>query len=85
MSIHFLPLGSVFRVRPYYVTGVTGAMISCTAMLVPHALFGALGEWIIAGVGMGATMWVTAAYLILHADRLETAWDVESELASGSA
>lgn len=85
VSIHFLPLGSIFRVRPYYVTGVSGAIISCIALLAPHALFGASGRWIFAGVGMGATMWVTAAYLILRSDRHETAWDAEPEFTSGSA
>jgi hypothetical protein len=85
VSVHFLPLGWIFRVRAYYVAGVSGTIVSCIALLSPHALFGASGRWIFAGVGMGATMWVTAAYLILRADRLATAWDVEPGFTSGSA
>jgi hypothetical protein len=85
VSIHFAPLASIFRVRPYYVTGMCGAVVSCVALLAPHALLDAAGRWTFAGVGMGATMWVTAAYLILHANRLETAWDIQSESTSEGA
>ena len=73
VSLHFIPLGWLFQVRPYYVTGAAGctvALVSAAAAWQPQ------GVLLLAG-GMAATMWLTAGYVLGRAVEL-------AERASGS-
>ncbi|MEO7189453.1 MAG: hypothetical protein ABI051_00200 [Vicinamibacterales bacterium] len=70
VSLHFLPLGQLFRMRPYILAAVAGSMVSGAALLLPTTILPPSLRFLLIGVGMGLVVWVTAAYAILHADEL---------------
>jgi hypothetical protein len=66
VSLHLIPLAWIFHVRAYYVTAGAGSIISIvafTGLTDPYGLLCLCG-------GMAAVMWVSAAYLLLNADRI---------------
>ena len=65
-SLHFAPLAQVFHVRAYYVTALAGSLISFAALV---GLSTALRlAWF--GGGMAAVMWLSAWYVIRHANHI---------------
>jgi hypothetical protein len=66
ISLHFLPLGWLFGVRPYYLLAVVGTIITLVSIL------GLTAELRLVAVGLrlGLLMITGAAYLIAHANSL---------------
>ncbi len=75
VSLHFLPLAHLFRLRPYYANAVFGSAVALAAILTPEAALSPSLRLQVLGIGMGTTVWITAAYAILNAGRLATVWD----------
>ena len=70
VSLHFLPLGWLFGVRPYYVLGVVGTVIALAAIL---EFTGALRVTMV-GLGLGLLMFSGATYLVTNAESLAKAY-----------
>jgi cbb3-type cytochrome oxidase subunit 3 len=66
VSLHFIPLGRVFHVRPYYFVGTAGAAISLLAF---SPIFG-IDRMTFLGITMGVTVWLSAVYILWRADRI---------------
>lgn len=66
ISLHFVPLGWVFGVRPYYVLGVLGTVIALTSLLG----FSGNAQTVAVGLGLGLAIGGCAAYLIVNAAAL---------------
>lgn len=66
LSLHFLPLGRLFRVRRYYFIGVAGTVVCLVAMVAFRAPANAL----FSAVGMCLNMWGTAAWLLAGSDQI---------------
>lgn len=64
VSLHFVPLAWLFRVRAYYVTGIAGAGVSLAVIMG----LGGSGRLVILGLGMGMVVWMSACYLVWNAD-----------------
>lgn len=64
VSLHFLPLGRLFSVRPYYVLGVLGAAVAATSLL------GFNGAARTVAVGLGLVMSGSAVYVVANAAAL---------------
>jgi hypothetical protein len=69
ISLHFLALGWVFSVRPYYVLGAVGVAIALIALLG----FSGSTRTVVAGLGLGLVCGGCAAYLIANAGPLADA------------
>ena len=68
VSLHFLPLGRMFRVPTYYATGIAGTIVSLVAILMPRAPL----RLSVDGVGLGLVLWSSAVYLLWRADVVAT-------------
>jgi hypothetical protein len=66
VSLHFLPLGRLFRVRRYYFTGIAGTAVCLVAMVA----FDAPANALFAAVGMCLNMWGTAAWLLATSEQI---------------
>jgi hypothetical protein len=66
VSLHFIPLGRLFRVRPYYATGIAGTIVAAVAILG----FSGSDKLVVAGVGLSIVMIGTSAYVLVNAERL---------------
>src|ERR1700694_428257 len=66
ISLHFLPLGRIFSVRPYYVLGVLGTAIALTSILG----FNGSARTVAVGLGLGLLIGSCAAYLVVNAAAL---------------
>jgi len=66
VSLHFLPLGRIFRVRRYYFTGIAGAVVCLVALLA----FNTPANALCAAAGMCLNMWGTAAWLLARSDQI---------------
>jgi|SRR6202171_6458208 len=66
VSLHFIPLGWVFNVRPYYVLGVLGIVIALISLLA----FSGSGKTVAVGLGLGLAAGACAAYMIANAGAL---------------
>jgi hypothetical protein len=66
VSLHFAPLGKLFHVRTYYGTAIAGTIVSGAGLAVSGTPFGVA----LLGLGMATVMWTSAAYVLLHADRI---------------
>ena len=66
VSLHFLPLGRIFRVRLYYATGVLGAVVSAVSILG----FTGSEKLVAVGIGLSVVMVGSSAYLLRNAERL---------------
>jgi hypothetical protein len=75
VSLHFLPLARLFRMRPYYALAVSGSAVALAVILTPQAALSPSLRLQVLGIGMGTTVWITAAYAILNAGQLATVWD----------
>jgi hypothetical protein len=69
ISLHFLPLGRIFSVRPYYVIGLLGTVISLISLL------GFVGSTrtVAVGIGLGLVIGACAIYLVSNAASLADA------------
>src|ERR1700681_4531447 len=63
ISLHFLPLGCIFKVRPYYVLGVLGTGVSVISLLG----FAASTRTVVVGLGLGLLISGCALYLVANA------------------
>lgn len=66
VSLHFIPLGRLFRVRPYYATGIVGTVVSAVAILG----FSGSEKLVVAGVGLSIVMVGSSAYVLANVERL---------------
>ena len=66
VSLHFLPLGWLFSVRPYYVLGVLGTAIALISMVG----FDGSARTVAVGSGLGLVIGGCAAYLVANAAAL---------------
>lgn len=78
VSLHFLPLGRLFRVRRYYFTGIAGAVVCLVAMVA----FNAPANALFAAAGMCLNMWGTAAWLLASSDKIAVRAIAESAAAA---
>ncbi|HWB30463.1 MAG TPA: hypothetical protein VG736_08180 [Vicinamibacterales bacterium] len=74
VSLHFVPLGLVLRMRPYLATAAFGSALAALALALPVSLLPPAVRFVFIGAGMGVILWATALYVILRADRLALAW-----------
>lgn len=74
VSLHFAPLGFMFRMRPYLVLAAAGTLVATAALLLPSSLVTPQARFELLGVCMAGLVWITAGYAILRADRLATTW-----------
>ena len=66
VSLHFLPLARLFGVRPYYATGVLGAVVSAVAILG----FTGPEKLVVAGIGLSIVNVGSSAYVLANVERL---------------
>ena len=66
ISLHFLPLGWIFNVRPYYVLGVLGTAVSLASLLG----FTANTRTAVVALGLGLLIGGCALYLVANAAAL---------------
>lgn len=78
VSLHFLPLGRLFRVTRYYFTGIAGAVVC----LVAKVAFKAPANALFAAAGMCLNMWGTAAWLLARSDKIAVHAIAESAAAA---
>jgi Ca2+/Na+ antiporter len=69
VSLHFVPLGWIFNVRPYYVLGVLGIAIALISLLA----FNGSGRTVAVGLGLGLVVGGCAAYMVANAGVLADA------------
>jgi hypothetical protein len=74
VSLHFLPLGWLFGVRPYYLLAIVGTVITLVSIL---GLTDGL-RLVAVGLGLGLLMIAGAAYLLAKAETLVGAGAVRS-------
>jgi hypothetical protein len=66
ISLHFLPLGRIFRLRPYYFIGVLGTAIALISLLG----FEGGARTVAVGLGLGLVIGGCAVYLVAKAGAL---------------
>ena len=66
VSLHLVPLGRIFHVRPYYGTGAAGSLVSLASFAKGTDTNGVA----YLAAGTAAVMWVSAIYLLWNADRI---------------
>jgi hypothetical protein len=66
ISLHFLPLGRIFSVRPYYVLGVLGTAVALASLLG----FTGNARTVAVGLGLGLAIGGCAVYLVANAAAL---------------
>jgi hypothetical protein len=69
ISLHFLPLGWIFNVRPYYILGVLGTAVALVSLLG----FNASTRTVVVGLGLGLLVSGCAIYLVANAAPLANA------------
>jgi hypothetical protein len=74
VGLHFLPLGRLFRMRPYYVAGGLEATASFLVLLPSQQALTASTRLVLLGVVNALTMWATALYAIRNCDTLAQRW-----------
>jgi len=65
VSLHFAPMGYLFRLPLYYITAALGCVVSLIALTqsAPASV------WVV-GAGVGGVLWATAAFAILKSELL---------------
>jgi hypothetical protein len=81
VSLHFLPLGRLFRVSRYYFTGIAGTLVCLVAIVA----FNAPANALFAAGGMCLNMWGTAAWLLAGSDQMAARAIEESATAAAKA
>ena len=71
VCLHFVPLASLFRVRPYYFLAAVGSLFCLIALFMPQASMNSAYRLFLVSAGVGAAMWITAAYNIAVAHRIK--------------
>ena len=66
VSLHFAPLGSLFHVRPYFAVAIAGTIVCAAGFAVSSTPYGVAAL----GLAMTAVMWISSAYILMHADRI---------------
>jgi hypothetical protein len=66
ISLHFLPLGWIFSLRPYYVLGVLGTVVALASLFG----FTATTRTLAVGLGLGLVIGGCALYLVANAATL---------------
>ncbi len=66
ISLHFLPLARIFSVRPYYVLGMLGTVMSLISLLG----FVGTARTVAVGIGLGLLIGSCAVYLVVNAASL---------------
>jgi hypothetical protein len=66
VSLHFLPLGRLFSVRPYYFVGTLGTAVAIASLLG----FDGAGRTVAVGLGLGLVLGGSAVYVIANAATL---------------
>ena len=66
ISLHFLPLGWLFSVRPYYILGVLGTVIALISLLA----FSGSARTVAVGLGLGLLIGGCAVYMVANARAL---------------
>ena len=69
ISLHFLPLGWIFSIRPYYVLGVLGTVVALASLFG----FTATTRTLAVGLGLGLVIGGCALYLVAYAAALADA------------
>jgi hypothetical protein len=69
ISLHFIPLGWIFNVRPYYVLGVLGTGVALASLLGLTAST----RTVVVGFGLGLVISSCAIYLVANAASLADA------------
>lgn len=64
MSLHFAPLGRLFHVCPYYATAIAGTVVCGAGFAVSASPYGVAAL----GLCMTTVMWISAIYILRHAD-----------------
>ena len=67
ISFHFLPLGKIFNVTAYYVTGICGCAVSVISIIGAFGLYTIL----ILGIIMALIMWLSAVYLFFMSKNIQ--------------
>jgi hypothetical protein len=81
ISLHFLPLGRLFRVRRYYFTGIVGTV----ACLIALVAFVSPTNTLFAASAMCLNMWGTAAWLLARSEEMARKAVPTSNAAAGSS
>jgi len=79
VSLHFAPIASLVRVRPYYLLAVCGSIVATAGLVMSPAVLSPTMRLIGVGAGMGMAVWTTAIYVLIRADRLVRVWDDAQE------
>ena len=66
VSLHFAPLGRLFHVRTYSATAIAGTIASAAGFATAGTAYAAASL----GLAMATVMWVSAAHVLLNADRI---------------
>jgi hypothetical protein len=66
VSLHFLPLAWLYRVKPYYWVGLIGGG---NALLALSSIEGGRSLAVL-GAGQAIVFWIGGVYLLVRADRL---------------
>ena len=66
ISLHFLPLGWIFNLRPYYVLGVLGTVVALVSLLG----FTSSTRTVVIGLGLGLVIGGCTVYLVANAGAL---------------
>jgi uncharacterized protein DUF7010 len=80
VSLHFLPLGWLFRVRRYHFIGMVGTVVCLVAM----AAFNTPVSALVAAAGMCLNMWGTASWLLARSEQM-TMQAIEKSTAAAKA
>jgi hypothetical protein len=80
ISLHFLPLGWIFSLRPYYVLGVLGTVVALASLFG----FTATTRTLAVGLGLGLVIGGCALYLVAYAAALADAALRQSSLKTDS-
>jgi hypothetical protein len=75
VSLHFIPLGKIFRVQAYYFVGAIGSVLAASSFLPFLAPF----RMMYLGVALGIVMLCSAAFLLWKAEDLAPAAEGEAQ------
>ena len=68
VSLHFIPLARLFRVRTYYTTATLGVLVCLAGLARP-----AVADPVVVGFLMAIVMWGSAAWLVVRCEHIASA------------